>query len=201
MLTTGDLPFSQACENNKQPILGVLREIFVEPGLILEIGSGTGQHAVYFAEHLHWLRWQPSDHPHSLSQCRDRIAGAGLDNLLPPIALDVSQSPWPLDYLDGVFSANTAHIMGWQEVEAMFRGVARRLKPGARFCLYGPFNRHGEFTSESNRLFDRQLRQQAPQMGLRDLEDLTTLGRQVGLELEQDFAMPANNRLLVWHRA
>lgn len=198
---TRDLPFSQACENNKQPILESLSKIFVHPGVILEIGTGTGQHAVHFASHLPHLQWQPSDHPDNVDVCVARINQADLPNILPPVALDVSREPWLVGDVDGVFSANTAHIMGWLEVEAMFRGVARRLKAGAAFCLYGPFNYDGQYTSDSNRRFDEQLKQQAPQMGIRDLRDLEQLGVKVGLELEQDAKMPANNRLLVWRQA
>jgi cyclopropane fatty-acyl-phospholipid synthase-like methyltransferase len=196
-----DLPFSQACENNKQPILEHLQNVFIEPGLVLEIGTGTGQHAVHFASHMPHLKWLPSDHPNNAELSHMRLAQAQLDNVLPPVVLDVSREPWPIDYVDGVFSANTAHIMGWLEVEAMFRGVARRLKAGATFCLYGPFNYDGQYSSDSNRRFDLHLKQQAPQMGIRDLGDLENLGMNVGLELESDNEMPANNRLLVWRRA
>jgi cyclopropane fatty-acyl-phospholipid synthase-like methyltransferase len=197
---TTDLPFSQACENNKQPILEVLASIFVDPGTILEIGTGTGQHAVYFASHLPHINWLPSDLPENVHQSAARIEQVQLENLSPPQILDVSKEPWPADYVNGVFSANTAHIMGWLEVEAMFRGVARRLTEGAAFCLYGPFNYEGEYTSDSNRRFDQQLRAQAPQMGIRDGTDLKELGKNVGLILDQDHEMPANNRLLVWRR-
>lgn len=197
---SNDLPFSQACENNKQPILQVLEGVFTSPGVVLEIGTGTGQHAVYFASHLPHLNWLPSDHPDNVNQSAERIKQAQLENLSPSQVLDVSKEPWPAEYVNGVFSANTAHIMAWLEVEAMFRGVARRLMEGAAFCLYGPFNYDGEYTSDSNRRFDQYLHQQAPQMGIRDVADLKELGVNVGLVLEQDHEMPANNRLLVWRR-
>lgn len=197
---SNDLPFSQACENNKQPILEVLEGIFTAPGVVLEIGAGTGQHAVYFASQLSQLSWLPTDHPDNVEQSAQRIGAAQLENLSHSQVLDVSKEPWPVDYVNGVFSANTAHIMAWLEVEAMFRGVARRLMEGAAFCLYGPFNYDGEYTSDSNRRFDQYLHQQAPQMGIRDIADLKELGVNVGLVLEQDHEMPANNRLLVWRR-
>lgn len=197
---SNDLPFSQACENNKQPILEVLEGVFSGPGTVLEIGAGTGQHAVYFASQLSQLSWLPTDHPDNVALSAQRIAAAQLENLSSPQVLDVSKEPWPVDYVNGVFSANTAHIMAWLEVEAMFRGVARRLMEGAAFCLYGPFNYDGEYTSDSNRRFDQYLHQQAPQMGIRDIADLKELGVNVGLVLEQDHEMPANNRLLVWRR-
>lgn len=197
---SNDLPFSQTCENNKQPILQVLADVFTHPGIVLEIGTGTGQHAVFFASHLPHIKWLPSDHPDNVIQSAERIKQAQLENLSPPQILDVSKEPWPAEYVNGVFSANTAHIMAWLEVEAMFRGVARRLMDGAAFCLYGPFNYDGNYTSDSNRRFDEHLKQQAPKMGLRDISDLKDLGVNVGLILEQDHEMPANNRLLVWRR-
>lgn len=161
-------PYSAAAERNQGPLLTVLREVFPQPGLILEIGSGTGQHAVHFARHLPWLRWQPSDQASYLDAVRSWTVPAALPNLLSPLELDVTR-PWPIERADGVFSANTAHIMGWPAVEAMFAGVARILPEGGRFALYGPFNYGGEFTSDSNRQFDAMLRARDPEMGLRDL--------------------------------
>lgn len=193
-------PFSQACENNKQPILDKLRLVFDEPGTILEIGSGTGQHAVHFASHLPHLTWQPSDRPGSETLCKPWLEEAGLDNILPPIPLDVGETPWPVQAINGAFSANTAHIMSWQEVEAMFQGVAARLAPGGHFCLYGPFNYDGQYTSDSNRQFDQHLRARAGHMGIRDVQALEKLAEDVGMTFESDFEMPANNRLLVWRR-
>ena len=159
-------PFSQACENNKQPILTLLQQIFIAPATILEIGSGTGQHAVHFATHLPHLRWQPSDHPDNYQLCQPWLADAKLTNIGSPIALDVGQQHWPVPDFDGVFSANTAHIMAWQEVEAMFAGAGKGLtastirREGAsgHFCLYGPFKYNGDFTSASNQNFDQHLK-------------------------------------------
>lgn len=195
-----DKPFSQACENNKGPILAQLRTVLTEPGTVLEIGTGTGQHAVHFAAALPQIRWQPSDHPDNVQLCRPWLEEAGLENILAPVALDVTAGSWPLQRADAVFSANTAHIMGWGEVEAMFAGVARLLPEAAPFCLYGPFCYHGRHTSDSNQRFDQSLRSRAPHMGIRDLGDLCHLGARVGLELAADTAMPANNRFLVWRR-
>lgn len=192
-------PFSQACENNKQPILECLRDILVEPGLVLEIGSGTGQHVEYLAAQLPHLQWQPTNHP-SAADCEERLREAALANVLPPLALDVAASPWPLVAADAAFSANTAHIMGWPEVQAMFHGLAAILPEGAPFCLYGPFNYGGSFTSDSNRAFDQHLRSRAAHMGIRDIEDLLDLAALSGFTLAADNAMPANNRLLVWRR-
>jgi len=193
-------PHSQACENNKQPILECLREVFVEPGLVLEIGCGTGQHAEFLAAQLPHLQWQPSDHPSTLGDCAQRLREAGLANILPPLALDVAASSWPVAAADAAFSANTAHIMGWTEVQAMFLRLAAVLPQGAPFCLYGPFNYAGRFTSVSNRLFDEQLRNRAAHMGIRDIEDLLDLAALSDFALTADHAMPANNRLLVWRK-
>ena len=192
-------PYSQACENNKQPILECLRDILVEPGLVLEIGSGTGQHAEYLATQLPHLQWLPTNHP-SVADCEERLREAALANVLPPLALDVAASNWPLVAADAAFSANTAHIMGWPEVQAMFHGLAAILPEGAPFCLYGPFNYGGSFTSDSNRAFDQHLRSRAAHMGIRDIEDLLDLAALSGFTLAADNAMPANNRLLVWRR-
>lgn len=196
-----DKPFSQACENNKAPILEKLAQVFNQPATILEIGTGTGQHAVHFARHLPHLVWQPSDHPRQGGLCLPWLEDASLPNINPPLALDVISGDWSsLPAIDGVFSANTAHIMAWEEVEAMFHGVARIMPAAGRFCLYGPFRYNGQHTSESNARFDRSLRMQAPHMGIRDIEDLERLGRSSGLVLDEDFGMPANNRLL-WRKA
>ncbi len=192
-------PFcSLASERNKHPILNVLRPRLQSGQSILEIGSGTGQHVVHFAHALPDVRWLPTELPSSIDVLRDRVEKANLPNIDPPRILDVA-SAWPSLCVDGVYSANTAHIMGWREVQCMFRGVGFLLQSG-RFYLYGPFNRQGQFTSEGNQAFDRSLRQQDPQMGLRDDEDLMTLGEQWGLTLEEDLDLPSNNRLLVWNR-
>lgn len=193
-----DKPFSQACENNKQVILEKLASTFTLPGTILEIGTGTGQHAVHFARHMPHLTWQPSDHPDNYKLCEPWLEEASLPNVKKPMALDVTDPDWKLPGFDGVFSANTAHIMSWPAVEAMFRGVAAHLQKNGVFVLYGPFNYEGNFTSPSNRQFDASLRQQNPAMGIRDMGDLKHLASLNKLSLENDWAMPANNRLLAW---
>jgi hypothetical protein len=193
-------PFSQACENNKHAILGQLQEVFVTPGTVLEVGAGTGQHAVCFAAALPHLAWQPSDQPGNERLCLpwlDEYAGG---NILPPVALNVADEPWPVEGIDGAYSANTAHIMAWPEVERMFAGLGERLPAGAAFCLYGPFNYDGRFTSESNARFDQHLKNQAPHMGIRDMADMKRLAGSTGFVLEADHGLPANNRLLVWRR-
>ncbi|AXS81778.1 MULTISPECIES: DUF938 domain-containing protein [Marinobacter] len=197
-----DKPFSQACENNRQPILEKLSGLFKQPGTILEIGTGTGQHAVHFAGHLPHLTWQPSDRPRNTQLCIPWLDDAMLPNISPPLPLDVLAGDWAqVPAISGAFSANTAHIMAWPEVEAMFRGIGKALPMGGTFCLYGPFSYAGKHTSPSNERFDSSLRAQAPHMGIRDIEDLQRLGKATGLTMEQDFDMPANNRLLVWRRS
>ncbi|WP_116473031.1 DUF938 domain-containing protein [Zobellella maritima] len=193
-----DKPFSQACENNKRPILAVLAQVFDRPGVVLEIGSGTGQHGVFFAERLTHLYWQPSDRAENIPGMSLWFADAGLPNLLPPLVLDVTQDHWPAGQYQGVFTANTLHIMAWSEVEAMFARLVGVLAQGASLCIYGPFNYEGRFTSPSNRAFDAMLRDQVPHMGIRDITDVTELAERHGLGLQADHAMPANNRLLVF---
>lgn len=193
--------FSQACENNKGPILTVLREIFTAPGMVLEIGSGTGQHAIYMAEHLPHLTWQPSDLPDGLASVRSWLEDARLPNVLDPLVLDVTRQPWPVQQTDGVFSANTGHIMSWPEVEAMIKGVADVLVPGGAFCLYGPFNYKGRYTSDSNKRFDQYLKATDPRQGVRDFVDLESAASDAGLTFYKDYDMPANNRILVWRKA
>jgi len=195
-----DKPFSQACENNKQPILERIRTIFTSPGTILEIGTGTGQHAVHFASALPHLVWQPSDRPGASGYCLGWIRDSALTNILPPVELDVASGSWPVDNLDGAYSANTAHIMAWEEVKAMFSGLAERMTTGMHFCLYGPFSYGGKHTSASNRQFDNHLRSQAPHMGIRDMDDVLELAERMSFRLESDYEMPANNRLLVWRK-
>lgn len=193
-----NLPYSQACENNKTPILERLREIFDAPGTALEIGTGTGQHAVHFATALPHLKWQPTDHPDALDTSRLRLERAALPNILPAIELDVATADWQVPSFNWVFSANTAHIMAWDEVEQMFHHIGERLPKNGAFCLYGPFNNKGQYTSESNRQFDQHLRARASHMGIRDLEELDALSASAGLTRVENFAMPANNQLLVF---
>ena len=193
-------PYSEACEQNKGPILAVLREIFTAPGLILEIGAGTGQHAVHFARALPYLDWQPTDQSDYLPGIRQWIAEAGLVNLRQPLELDASSALWPIMQAAGVFSANTTHIMGWPAVEGLFQGVGRCLASGGAFCLYGPFNYGGRYTSASNAEFDAWLKLRDPASGIRDFADLNRLARDNGLQLRQDYPMPVNNHTLVWVR-
>ncbi len=194
-------PYSDACERNRDPILNVIKDWFLAPGSVLEIGSGTGQHAAYFAEHLPHLQWIATDRKENHAGISAWIEEKPLANLRGPLELDVETGPWPVEQVDYVFSANTAHIMSWPQVEKMFAGIARVLLPNGVFCLYGPFNRNGEFTSESNRAFDESLKARDAKMGLRDDQALVALGKNNALILVADHSMPARNRLLVWRRA
>jgi hypothetical protein len=190
--------FSQSCENNKQPILEVLRPLLDGRRALLEIGSGTGQHAAFFAPRLPRLQWQTSDvaaHHPSIEAWID-----GVDGALAPITLDVDSDDWPQQRYDCAFSANTAHIMHWPSVVRMFRGVAGILDSGGVFALYGPFNYDGAYTGLGNERFDQHLRSGDAGMGIRDIEAVTDLACSVGMRLLADHAMPANNRLLVWQR-
>ena len=190
------LPSSEACERNKGPILEVLRSAFAQRAQVLEIGSGTGQHAVHFAAHLPHLAWHPTEQLNYLEDLAARVRLEGPRNLRAPSVLDVRQAVWPLRSVDAVFTANTMHIMAWTEVVAMYRGIGAVLTSGGVMCAYGPFRYHGRYTSESNEAFDRMLQERDPLSGLRDIKDITALAAQYGLRLKDDHDLPANNRLL-----
>lgn len=191
-------PYSQACDENKVAIRQVLAQYLADARSLLEIGSGTGQHAVFMAQAFPGLRWQASDVPHHLPGIRAWVDEAALPNLPDPIPLEVTAGPWPQERFDAVFSANTAHIMSAGEAQTMLRGIPRVLAPGGVFALYGPFNYGGRFTSESNARFDRWLKAQDPRSGVKDFELLDRIAREAGLTLDADHEMPVNNRTLVW---
>lgn len=192
------LPFSAASERNKDPILEVLRIRFVDSTQVLEIGSGTGQHAVHFARTLAHLIWHPTEQLAYLADLAERVKLEGSHNLRPPTLLDVRQAVWPVRNVDAAFTANTLHIMSWPEVVALYRGVGSVLAPGGVFCVYGPFRYDGRYTSDSNQEFDRMLQERDPQSGLRDIQAVASLAAQYGLRLDTDYDLPANNRLVVF---
>jgi cyclopropane fatty-acyl-phospholipid synthase-like methyltransferase len=192
-------PFAPACERNRDPILAVLRSQFADRRNVLEVGSGTGQHAVYFAAAMPWLTWQCADLATQLPGIRMWLDEAGLPNTPPPLELDVG-GRWPTGTYDAVFSANILHIVGWPEVEAFFDGVGQVLGADGMLVVYGPFNAGGNYTSESNRDFDAWLKARDPRSGIRDVEAVQALAAQAGLRAIDDVAMPANNRCLVWRR-
>jgi len=195
------LPHANATERNRQPILDQLHGLWPEKGTVLEIGSGTGQHAVFFTRHLRGLRWQPTDRQENLPGLEARFVAEGHKRILPAFKLDVLNDPWPEYLYDAAFSANTAHIMPWEAVQAMFTGVAARLVQNGRFCLYGPFNIGGAFTSPGNSQFDAHLRREDPQMGIRDMAELESLCNRHHMTLERKIAMPANNFILVFMKS
>ncbi len=199
-LSTVGKPFAESCEENKQVILSVLKAIYLEPGTVVEIGSGTGQHAIFFANHLAHLHWQPTDREENLAGIRAWLADAVTDNIRAPLGLDVQQADWPLLRADYIFSANTVHIMSWVAVQAMFRGLANVLEKGGLFALYGPFNYDGAYTSDSNARFDQWLKQRDPLSGIRDFTHLNELAHEAGMRFMHDYEMPANNRILVWQK-
>lgn len=194
-------PYSQACENNKNPILEQLQILFQNSKSVLEIGSGTGQHAVHFAGALPHLQWQTSDRSINHAGINAWIDEADLTNIKRPIALDVTTYPWPPQQYDAIYSANTAHIMPWPAVQIMLTGVAKTLEKNGLFVLYGPFNYGGKFTSDSNARFDIYLKNTQPHQGIRDFEAIDTLAREGDLIFKHDFPLPANNHLLVWRKA
>ncbi|MBL6752251.1 MAG: DUF938 domain-containing protein [Nevskia sp.] len=194
-----DKPFSPACERNREPILALLRERLADRRHVLEIGSGTGQHAAYFAGALPHLVWQASDRAENLPGIRAWLDEAALPNTPPPLELDV-RGQWPRQRFDAVFSANTLHIIGWGEVEQLFRQLPALMTADAVLAVYGPFNYGGRFTSASNAAFDAALRQRGAHMGVRDFEAVDALARAAGMALLEDRPMPANNRCLVWRR-
>ncbi|MFO1323734.1 MAG: DUF938 domain-containing protein [Burkholderiales bacterium] len=194
-----DKPYAPACDRNRDPILAVLRAHLPPHASVLEIGSGTGQHAVHFAAALPRVAWQASDRADNLPGIRMWLAEAALPNTPEPLALHVNGS-WPVRRFDAIFTANTLHIMGWDDVVRLFERMPHALADGGLAIVYGPFNYGGRFTSDSNAAFDARLKAERPQQGIRDFEAVDALARAAGLALVADHAMPANNRCIVWRR-
>ncbi len=199
------LPFSQSCENNKEPILGVLQKHLVagertQPLRVLEIAGGTGQHAVHFATHMPWLHWQSSDVPELVDTLNLRLRAAAQPNLPLALPLDVTQQDWEVCSFDAVFTANSLHIMPASAVVEFFRHLNSVIEHGGHLCIYGPFKYGGDFTTPSNAQFDLWLKSRNPLSGVRDFEWVNQLAREAGLTLLEDNPMPANNQLLVWKR-
>ena len=193
-------PLAESCLQNRAPIRAVLREVLADRRRLLEIGSGTGQHAVYFAPEFPQLVWQTSDLAENHPAIHAWLEDAGAANILPPLALDVRATPWPVAAVDAVFSANTAHIMDWPAVEALFAGVERVLEPGGIFALYGPFRKGVELVSDGDRAFDASLRAQDPTIGYKDIEWVEARLAAGELVARGRHAMPANNLMLVMMR-
>lgn len=193
-------PFAQSCENNRAPIFECLKSELSASSRVLEVGSGTGQHAVYFAAGLPHLSWQTSDLPANHPGINLWLTEAGLGNLHPPVELDVCSYAWGKDKYDAVFTANSLHIMPLQAALHFVSHVALSLEEEGRFIAYGPFNYNGQYTSPGNARFDSWLKQQNPSSAIRDFEMLDQCAVSAGLVLHRDYAMPANNRLLVWRK-
>jgi len=193
-------PYAESCDQNREPILEILRPLLRDVRSVLEIGSGTGQHAVYFSAHLPHLTWQTSDLIENHAGINLWLDNEGSANALRPLVLDVRTGPWPERQYGTVFSANTVHIMGWESVDALFAGVGGVLESGGLFILYGPFNYGGHYTSESNARFDEWLKARNPHSAIRNFEDLDALAKKAGLVLHADIEMPVNNRTLVWRK-
>lgn len=192
-----ELPFSQACENNKQPILAELKTLFANRELVFEIGTGTAQHAVYFAQHLPHLIWQTSDIQGNHFGINLRLEVQQRENVRKPLMFKIGEHYWPKTGADAVFTANTTHIMQRYEAKLMMQLVANNLPEGGIFCQYGPFNMDGHYTSESNKRFDEMLLSQG-YGGICDIADLQAWVKDSTIQLTDNIAMPANNRLLVW---
>ncbi len=195
-MKTSPKPFAESCVQNYQPILSVIKPLLVKAKALLEIGSGTGQHAVYFANQLPHLRWQPSDREPYLNGIKHWLDDARNKNVLLPIQLDVLVSTWPIQNYDAVYTANTLHIMAMDAVEALFRGAGQCLQSGGQLLIYGPFNYNGAYTSESNAAFDQWLKNRDINSGIKPFEAIAQLASDNAMQLENDFDMPANNRLL-----
>jgi hypothetical protein len=193
-------PYAESCDINKEPILQVLRDIFADRRHVLELASGTGQHAVHFGRALPHLTWQTSELAENHAGIRMWLDEAQLPNVHPPLHIDANDTHWPITSVDAIFNANTVHILSWPEVEKMFAGIGRTLGTGGILCLYGPFNYGGKFTSESNARFDVWLKERNPDSGVRDFEALNQLAAAQGMVLLQDIEMPINKRTLVWSK-
>lgn len=197
---TVELPFSPACERNREPILEQLQRILPAHARVLEIGAGTGQHAEWFGRKMPRWRWLPSDVGTSLWAINARIAQAELENVLPAVALDVAERLWPPGPFDAVYSANTLHIMPWPLTALLLEDAGKVLKSDGLLIIYGPFQYGGRHTASSNAAFDADLRRRDPQMGVRDGEEVVVLAASHGLSAEADVAMPSNNRLLIFRK-
>lgn len=193
-------PHSPSCERNREPILGVLRDAFADRRSVLEIGSGTGQHAVFFAAAMPHLQWQSSERSEFLAGVQSWLDDAALANTPPPVLFDVGQDEWPATTFDAIFTANTLHIMAWPEVERLFARLPEIMGDDCVLVAYGPFNIDGAYTSDSNAEFDRWLHERGAHMAIRDLADVDALAVAAGLGRIALQPMPANNFCVTWKR-
>ncbi|HLJ63501.1 MAG TPA: DUF938 domain-containing protein [Stellaceae bacterium] len=193
--------YAPAVARNREPILDVLRQILPLSGLVLEIASGTGEHAAFFARHLAHLTWQPSDRQQAdRASIAAHVEAAALPNLHPPRQLDVRVLPWPITACDAILCINMIHISPWESSLALMAGAARLLPAGGPLYLYGAYRREGRHTAPSNEEFDAWLKAQDPAWGVRDLEAVVGLAAKHGLALDRVVDMPAHNLSVVFRR-
>ena len=192
--------FSQAADNNKTPILNTLSEWLSNDELVLEIGSGSGQHAIHIAKALQKIRWQPTEHPSALQSLINNISSFGSPNILAPESLDLAAVEWPTESVDCVYSANVIHIIDETLGRRLIETAAKSLRAGGLFALYGPFKYQGDFTTTSNAEFDDWLKDRNTSSGIRDFEWLIRLAQDSGLTFMEDRSMPANNQFLAFRR-
>ncbi len=193
--------FSPSAARNRDPILAVLQRVLPDAGLVLELGSGTGEHAMHFARHLPALRWQPSDaDPAAMGSIADWAAHSALANVLSPLCFDLAASPWPVDAADAIVAINVLHYSPWQSTPALFAGAAAVLPAGGVVVCYGPYRRGGAHTAPSNADFDHWLRSVDPRFAVRDLEAVEAEAQRCGFRLDEVIDMPANNFSLVFRR-
>lgn len=193
-------PFAEYAARNAAPILEILQREFRGASHVLEIGSGTGQHAVVFSAAMDHLHWQTSDLDENHAGIRAWIDSSRIQNVSPPLSIDVREATVEAGAYDAAFSSNTAHIMDIDAVEKMFLLVSQALRPGGVFCLYGPFRQCGAFNTQSNADFDANLRQRDPLMGIRDVETLNEFAAAGSLQRARFYAVPSNNNVAVWTR-
>lgn len=194
-------PFAESCAQNQQVILDILKTLLTESGTVLEIGSGTGQHAVFFTEQLPHLNWQPSDLIDQHSGMQLWLDEVEHNRIKAPLEIDVDKGPWSVENIDYVYTANTTHIISSSQTENMLKHVGACLKPGGLFIQYGPFNYNGTYTSESNARFDMWLKERDPNSCIKHFETIQVLAEEHGMRILKDIEMPANNRILVWRKS
>ena len=193
-------PYAESCDQNRDAIFAVIQPLLSNSNSVLEIGSGTGQHAVYFSEKLPHLIWHTSDRKENIAGIKLWLDENGGKNTPRPIELDVTQEVWPDISCDTIFTANTCHIMNQQSVDAMFNCIGSLIPDGGQLIIYGPFNYNRQYTSDSNERFDQWLKSRDPESGIRNFEDLNILAEKTGMRLVDDYQMPANNRILHWRK-
>ena len=193
-------PYADSCDQNRDAILNIIQPLLLNSKSVLEIGSGTGQHAAYFSERLPHLIWNSSDRVENIEGIKLWLSENNTKKSPPPVELDVTQETWPEISFDTVFTANTCHIMNQQSVEIMFKHIGDLLPDDGQLIIYGPFNYHQQYTSLSNQQFDQWLKLRNPESSIRNFEELNNLAKKAEMTLVADYEMPANNRILHWKK-